>query len=197
MQLLKSYDLLVDHQWQAEANGSLKAFRTVQFRRQLYAAPQNHPQHSEGENSQRYLLDQYKLYVEIADRMSSRRMLVNAFFVGLNLVAIALFSLCFKNEALNHSVWELLPFLAISATCIVWWKITSIYRRLNFGRSKAIQKLEQRLPIAPYETEWSVRSNRKSSNLYKSLVQLEYWVPLWFIGLYILVAMNLYLGNRS
>ncbi len=195
MQLLKSYDVLVDRQWHAEANGKIKAFRTVQLRRQLCAVQPDPFQRFDGQDSQRDLMAQYKLYVEIADRMSSRRMLVNAFFVALNLAAIALFSFSFKDGALNHNALELLPFLAIGATCIIWWKVTHLYRRLNFGRSKAIQKLEQCLPVAPYETEWSSRRTRRSANLYKSLAQLEYWMPFCFILWYGMVATNLYLGG--
>ena len=39
-----------------------------------------------------HVLDQYKLYVEMADRISSRRLTANSFFLSLNSILIAFLS---------------------------------------------------------------------------------------------------------
>jgi hypothetical protein len=43
------------------------------------------------------LLDQYKLYVEMADRISARRGLTNTFFLTLNSAIFALFGVLWKD----------------------------------------------------------------------------------------------------
>jgi hypothetical protein len=202
MQLLKTYDLFVSQVWRNDATGEVNAFRARCLRQQVQtslpdrASLRESPQTlSRGEYPQ-HLFEQYKLYVETFDRMSSRRLLANAFFIGLNLIAIATFSLSFKQQDLIPSLIGLSPLMVVSLLCVVWWKITDTYRRIDFGRVKAIRELEKLLPVVPYEAEWSARRKDKSSRFYASLFGLEYWVPFCFLSFYFAIATTLLLSGK-
>jgi hypothetical protein len=200
MQLLKTYDLFVSQVWRNDATGEVNAFRARRLRQQVQASRPHQtllsesPQTLSGGEYPPYLFEQYKLYVETFDRMSSRRLLANAFFIGLNLIAIAIFSLSFKQKDLIPSLLELSPLMVVSLLCVVWWKITDTYRRINFGRVKAIRELEKLLPVVPYQAEWSTTYKNKSSRLSSSLLGLECWVPFCFLSFYFAIATTLVLG---
>ena len=52
----------------------------------------SNPEEEYGENYKAHLLEQYKLYVEMADRISARRQTANSFFLSINTAIIALIS---------------------------------------------------------------------------------------------------------
>lgn len=49
-----------------------------------------------GSEFEKHLFEQYKLYVEMADRISARRMLANSFFVGVHTALITAFTVLLK-----------------------------------------------------------------------------------------------------
>lgn len=139
-----------------------------------------------------HLLEQYKLYVEMADKVCSRRMLANSFFVGIHTALITAFSVLLKEKILDPNFLGLSPFLAVICLCYVWWRIVYSYRQLNSGKFKVIHMLEQMLPVAPYDAEWDYLGKGKNWTLYVPLTHVENWVPACFAIMYILLALVVY-----
>lgn len=202
MHLLKTYDLFVSQVWRNNATGEVNAFRARRLRQQVQTSRSHltlfreSPSTLSGGEYPQYLFEQYKLYVETIDRMSSRRLLAHAFFISLNLIAIATFSTSFKEQGLMPSLIALTPLMVVSLLCVVWWKIADTYRRINFGRVKAIRELEKLLPVVPYEAEWSAKWKDKPSRLYSSLIGLEHWVPFCFLSFYVAIATTILLDGK-
>jgi hypothetical protein len=99
------------------------------------------------------LLEQYKLAVEMAARMSAKRQDADNFYIGLVSAFGGLYSLLNKSQAsLGRSAWQdVLPILAV--WCVVWWLTIQRYRRLNIAKWNVIERLETNLPAAPFTWE--------------------------------------------
>lgn len=143
-----------------------------------------------GAEYEKHLFEQYKLYVEMADRISARRMLANSFFIGVHTALIAAFTVLFKEGILLRSFVGI-PFIAAVILCFIWWRIVYSYRQLNSAKFKVIHTLEARLPVAPYDAEWYELGGGKNPKLYRPITHIENWVPLCFGLLYILLAVAL------
>jgi hypothetical protein len=141
-----------------------------------------------GPEYEKHLFEQYKLYVEMADRISARRMLANSFFVSVHTALITAFTILLKEGILQRSIVGYAPFIAVVLLCFVWWRIVVSYRQLNSGKFKVVHALEGRLPVAPYYAEWVALGNGKNPKLYRPLTHVENWVPLCFLLLYLLLA---------
>lgn len=108
------------------------------------------------------LLEQYKLYVEMADRVSARRIEANSFFMSIlsALLAIAAFvftkSICPGYERLVLISFSVLGLLLNGA----WFLNIRTYRQLNSGKFKVIHQMEEKLPFPCYDKEWQILGQR-------------------------------------
>ncbi|MEW6574185.1 MAG: hypothetical protein AB1374_11195, partial [Bacillota bacterium] len=145
-----------------------------------------------GQEYDKHLFEQYKLYVEMADRVSSRRMLANSFFVGVHTALIAAFAVLLKERILTPTLVGTVPFVSVLLLCFLWWRIVASYRQLNSGKFKVIHEIEQLLPLAPYKAEWKILGEGKNLKRYRPITHVENWVPLCFGLLYILLGIALF-----
>ena len=91
------------------------------------------------------ILEQYKIYVEMADRISGRRSLTNTFFLTLNTAIFAAIGALWKDQA-NVASWVLVfPLIAIVVQCCAWFFLVRSYRQLNSAKYTIIGILEERL----------------------------------------------------
>ena len=144
------------------------------------------------------LLEQYKLYVELADRVSQRRGVANSFFLLVNSTAVVILgSLGVSLD--NLSAWLLvIPTAILVCTCGVWFYIVKSYSQLNAGKWKVVGVMEERLPASPWwRAEWKgALGEGKDRSLYWPLTHLEQWVPLVFVLLYVgMLAIALLVGK--
>ncbi len=141
-----------------------------------------------GEKYQNAVLEQYKLFVEMADRVSARRNLANTFFLTFNSLIVTFLSAMLPGVRERLSVWTLLPALMILVSaCAAWWMLVRSYRQLNRGKFAVIGALEERLPARPfYPTEWMELGEGRDWRVYLPLTHVERWVPLIFITAYTL-----------
>jgi len=145
-----------------------------------------------GAEFEKHLFEQYKLYVEMADRISARRMLANSFFVAVHTALVTAFTVLLKENILLPTLVGIAPFLAVIVLCFVWWRVVYSYRQLNSGKFKVVHALEQMLPVAPYDAEWNALGAGKNRKLYLPLTHIENYVPVCFGALYVLLAVTLY-----
>ncbi len=136
-----------------------------------------------------HLLEQYKLYVELTDRVSQRREQSNRFYVTLVAAIAALLILAARLEV-TEGVWPvifLISGLFGIALSIVWFVNLNSYRQLNRAKFDIINKMEKQLPAAPYADEWELLRPKDGPANYFQLTRVERFVPvifgLLFLGL--------------
>jgi hypothetical protein len=134
----------------------------------------------------RLLFDQYKLAIEMADRVSARRGTANSFYFTVSSALLA------TSESLS------LPFAAGAGMilAVAWWFQLRSYRTLNAAKWAVIDALERELPWQPFHDEWQlikaerierdgIRSGRlgravRPLRRYAELSRVEQVVPLVF-----------------
>ncbi|MGP3974140.1 RipA family octameric membrane protein [Streptomyces sp. 8N114] len=136
---------------------------------------------SGNEQYQAAVLEQYKLCVEMADRVSSRRSLTNTFFLSLNSL-IAAGAAGLSDNVGRAPVWMLVGALVVLITqCAAWFVIIRSYRQLNAAKFAVIGALEERLPAFAYSrAEWQALGEGRDWRQYLPLTHVEQWVPLIF-----------------
>lgn len=151
---------------------------------------------SYGSNYDAHLFEQYKLYVEMADRISARRMLANSFFLGINTTLVTVFSTLFFQFEMS-ALWIIPPLVAVLLLCFVWWRMVNSYRQLNSGKYKVVGEIEKLLPLKPYAAEWVSLGKGKDRKLYHPLTHVENWIPILFAILYCLLALVFFVNDAS
>ena len=146
------------------------------------------PDSSESEKDRTTILEQYKLYVEMADRISARRSLTNTFFLTVNTAIFAAIGASWKNRFTFPSWLLVFPLLALLVQCGAWFLLVRSYRQLNSAKYIVIGVLEERLPASPYwRAEWKALGEGKDKAKYWPMTHLEQWVPIIFAATYIAV----------
>lgn len=139
-----------------------------------------------------YLFEQYKLYVEMTDKISERRHQANSFFLTANTVLITLitsFISLTKDQNIQHS-WIIFAAVSGIVFCLTWRYLIISYGQLNSGKFRVIHLLESKLPVKPFDAEWEAL-NRGDGKLYRPFTQTEIRIPLVFAFLYTLLALCL------
>ena len=124
-------------------------------------------------------LDQYKLAVEMADRVSARRGVANSFFLTVNTALIALLG--------GTDLRWYVPLAGI-AFAVTWWALLRSYRDLNRAKFEVILEMEKRLPVQVYGDEWASLKDAAPAGrrlaAYRELGQVERLVPGLFALIY-------------
>jgi len=136
-----------------------------------------------------HLLEQYKLYVESAERISDRRQKSNEFFLGLNSALVALLGFV-ATKAITSDVTLILAAssLAGATVCYFWYRIIRSYKGLNSGKFEVIHAVEARLPLALYDTEWEALRRGSDKAVYWPFTHIELSIPWIFVGIYALLT---------
>jgi hypothetical protein len=141
----------------------------------------------ENEKYQNAILEQYKIYVEMADRISARRAMANTFFLTLNTSIFTVFGV-FLSAGIAVADWRLfVPLIALVAECGAWFYIVRSYRQLNRAKYRVVGALEERLPSSPYwNAEWFELGEGRDRKKYWQLTHVEQIVPIIFAVVYVL-----------
>ena len=144
-----------------------------------------------GDNYQVHLLEQYKLYVEMADRISQRREQSNRFYAGLVSAIIALL-VVMARFGVSGNNWTIALFIAGlfgAALSVIWYVNLGSYRALNTAKYHVINNgLEPQLPYAGYTEELEQLRPIKGPAKYFQLTRIERFVPLLMLLLFIGIA---------
>lgn len=142
-------------------------------------APDNWAAYPEGYATA--LVDQYKLYVETADRISGRRSVANTFFLTLNSAVFALVGVLLKDRPEGSVWWLVFPLVALVGQCVAWYWLLRSYRQLSAAKYTVIGAIETRLPVSSYwSAEWKALGEGKVRSRYLPLTHLEQWIPALF-----------------
>lgn len=148
------------------------------------------PQESYGEKYSDHLLDQYKLFVETAEKTSSRRMDAHKYFATLNAALLSALGLTmqFGNYQSRMSA-RLLIALAGILTSIVWWALVKSYKNLNSAKFGVIHQIEEKLPLALFAAEWKALTSGEHGGKHRPFSEKETWLPIAFgVGYILLLA---------
>lgn len=123
------------------------------------------------------LLDQYKLMVEMADRVSARRATANSFFLTVQSALVGTFGFSRDDQ------WPLA--VAGLVVAVAWWLSLRSYRMLNGAKFAVINEMEEHLPASPYKDEWAIlkRADGPLHKRYAALSFVEQTVPVAFATL--------------
>jgi len=125
------------------------------------------------------LLEQYKIYVEMADRISARRSNTNNFYITLLTALLLLLSTISEKNMFSDfqmPIVLMVSFLGI-ALCYIWHNNIQSYRQLNRAKFKIIQEMEKKLPFHCYTEEWDLLGKGEDSKKYLQLTAIESHVP--------------------
>ena len=138
------------------------------------------------------LLEQYKLYLQLLDKISDRRQSANSFFLSINTGLCALMGYMFSREVpaeLRPLLWVIpLPGILIS---YFWFRLLRSYRYLNAAKFRVVEAIEERLPIAPYAAERIALRSESKGHRYIRLTNMEIWIPRCFVFLYVAILLLL------
>lgn len=133
------------------------------------------------------ILEQYKLYVEMADRVSQRRGLTNTFFLTLNTGAFAAMALLGSNSGINlgNAILAVLSIVLVMQ-CGAWAYLIRSHKQLNSAKFQVVGALEARLPASPFwQAEWVALGEGKDRRRYWPLAHLEKLIPIFFAAAYV------------
>jgi hypothetical protein len=137
-----------------------------------------------GEKYQDHLLEQYKIYVEMVDRISSRRSQMNNFYITLLSGLLAVINAFTNNQIkqFKDGHFQQVSVLAVSLLglflCVSWYANIQSYRKLSSSKFKVIFELERQLPFTCYENEWKLLKQDKRYQGYLTQTNLEEVLPI-------------------
>lgn len=136
-----------------------------------------------GEKYPDHLLEQYKLYVEMADRISQRRDQSNKFYATVYsaLAAVLLLAVRFDLSDSASAIAFLTVGIVGTALAFIWWLNIQSYRAINSAKFEVIQEMETKLPFPGYKREWDILRPADGKPKYLQLTRIEQYVPVVFL----------------
>lgn len=136
-----------------------------------------------GPNYQVHLLEQYKLYVEMTDRISQRRDQSNRFYSAILTGLLAVISVVAKLsdwQASDNLLSVVLIAVALAGlvVCSIWFINIRSYKQLNSGKFKVVHDIEDQLPFPCYKKEWEYLRPQTGSKKYFQLTRIEQFIPI-------------------
>ena len=142
------------------------------------------------------ILELYKLTVEMADRVSSRRSTANAFFLTVHTALVTVVGIFTTDVTAGQPSPGVSAYASVLASAVAgivlataWFILLRSYRDLNSAKFAVINQIEKdHLPIHPFADEWkSLKEDpvRAWRNRYAELGFVERAVPTTFCALYV------------
>jgi hypothetical protein len=140
------------------------------------------------------VVELYKTAVEMADRVSARRAVANAFFLSIQTTLVSVVSVTALNMRMTWvmSLVLLMAGIALSAT---WWFQLRSYRDLNRAKFVVINEIERDLPVQIFSAEWRVLQETREDSWRRRYAELgfsERLIPGVFAALHVLIFLGRY-----
>src|SRR2546426_296635 len=144
------------------------------------------PKETYGAQHADHLLEQYRLYVEMADKVSERRQSANSFFFTVNTALVAALGVAWPRAGGFVAIgWYAIVGLAGMVLCYSWYRLLRSYRDLNTAKFKVVHAIEQHLPLRLYDAEWASVGRGENPKVYLPFTHIETRVPWVFFALYL------------
>ena len=130
------------------------------------------------------VLEQYKLYVQSAENVSTRRVASSRYLLTLNVALVALYG--YQSSNLDSNWWIMLIPVLGTLVSVLWYRIIKSHKDLNVVKFEVIHELEQHLPAVLYTHEWRLVEEGRGK-LYRSVTDIERWIPLAFLALHLVL----------
>lgn len=131
------------------------------------------------------LIEQYKLYIQTAEKVSDRRQSANNYFLIVNSL---LLSFTGYLTTLSFSLWHIVISIAGISISFLWLLTLRSFRSLNTAKFKVIHELERELPVDLFKREWDYLEQ------YLKLSVVEQGVPIIFLILYVFIIILMLMG---
>jgi len=144
----------------------------------------------------------YLMAVEMADRISSRRMLANGFFLSVHTALVTTLGFAYQNvENGQKSLITIITMMGFLLS-ITWFFALRSYRRLNRAKFNVINDMEKSLPEQFFSREWAELTRTTQDDLemkslrgrwlkfkdrYTTLTNVESIVPMVFGLIYVVI----------
>ncbi len=149
------------------------------------------PKTKYGADYHAHILEMYKLYVEMADKISERRQTGNSFFLTLNSAIVALVGYVnLSSDELPRNAGSLFWLVPVAGMvlCYLWYRLIRSYKDINSGKFKVVHAIEKLLPLHPYDAEWTALGKGEDPKLYLPFTNTEMVVPWVFFAIHLIVA---------
>lgn len=129
------------------------------------------------------ILEQYKMFVEMADRVSERRLKTNQFYIGIISGLLGILAFVFGENNFDiiaqnqNSVMLVVTILGLILN-LLWFINIRSFRKLNSGKFMVIHEMEALLPFQPYDREWDIIKRGEKRNNYFQLSKIEQYLPM-------------------
>jgi len=151
----------------------------------------------------------YQMAVEMADRVSSRRMVANGFFLSIHTALVTVVGFTYEKVATDQK--SVLIIVAMMGFLLAWTWFFAIrsYRRLNRAKFNVINTLEKDLAAQYFTNEWAELTKTTEDDLelksfrdrwlkfkdrYTTLTNIESVVPIVFVIIYVVILVGAFLG---
>ena len=132
------------------------------------------------------VVELYKIAVDMADKVSQRRGIMNHFYLTLVSVLLTGSFISFMKEPVIS--FFLLTLIII--ICWLWYKNVLSYKKLNTAKFKVIHQIEKNLSVQIFEDEYNYYKDQRDD-----FSDIEKKVPLVFIGISVLSLLFLVIKN--
>lgn len=130
-----------------------------------------------------HLLEQYKVFVESADRISARRHSTNSFFMTINTAIIAVVGYVHLGSTSSTDLYWLVALAGVTI-CYLWYRIILSYKGLNTAKYNVVHEIEKKLPLSPFDAEWEALGRGQNPSLYRPFTHIEIGIPWVFLILH-------------
>ena len=138
------------------------------------------------------MLELYRLYVEMSDRISQRRGSANNYFLAINTTLISLmiasfaYSRLIKDTNLDFTLYVIIGVSIVGvAICWAWYSLIMSYKSMNSAKFKVIHDMEEIIGYRPYFDEWEHLSRGENKKVYQKFTDVESRVPRFLRVVYI------------
>lgn len=129
------------------------------------------------------IVEQYKLYVASAEKISQNRLAASTFFLSFNTAIVGALAGFFDKIQDIELVGAF--YVAAIAMSLAWMLLLRSYRNINSAKFKVIGAIEQRLPMSPYwSAEWTALGRGNNYRKYVPLSVIEQTAPVVFVSIY-------------
>ncbi|EAS1023470.1 hypothetical protein ATQ66_22850, partial [Salmonella enterica] len=128
------------------------------------------------------VIEIYKTCVEMADRISDRRLKSNTFLLALNSSILPLVGY-FSLKPAIQPIWVILISLAGIVINVYWINLITSYKRINTAKFTVIQEMEVKIGVTPFKREEEVITKER----HRHLSDIEKMLPITLIAIHFLI----------